>query len=303
MSEHFEFSLLRPVELGDRTELEPRLLAANPTTCECNYPNMYVWGLVYETKWTVWNGRIWSHLEVDDELLYPLGCEGLASVEEMIEVSKAMRKAGFNGVFRQVPEDYLKGRPEILKHFDAEQVPEGVGEYVYSVERLAQLPGSKLSKKKNLISQFKRANPDFSVEKLTGALIPECIALVESWRKDKISTMPEELEHERVALDAAFKHFEILGLEGVVVHAGGRLVAFSMFSRVSASMFTEHFEKADASMKGAAQMINNETAKAILGRAALLNREQDMGLEGLRHAKRSYDPLYLVRNYSLTPKS
>ncbi len=293
---------LKPVELADRAKLEPRLLASNPTTCECNFQNMFIWGLFYKTKWALHNGRIWSHLEEDDELLYPLGGAGFASPEEMREVSDAMRKAGFNGIFRQVPEAYIKARPEILKSFDAEQVPEAVGEYVYSVERLAKLPGSKLGKKRNLISQFLRANPDFHAETLTAARLPECMALVESWRKEKVSEMPEEIEHETVALDASFAHFKELGMEGVAAYSGERLVAFSMFSRVSDTMFTEHFEKADASAKGAAQVINNETAKAILGRAALLNREQDMGLEGLRHAKRSYDPLYLVRNFSLTPK-
>lgn len=292
----------KPVELSDRPALEPALLAANPTTCECNFPNMYVWGLVYETKWTVWNGRVWSHLEGDDELLFPLGGEGLPSPEELKEVSDAMRKAGFNGIFRQAPESFVKAAAGLERLFETEQVPEAVGEYVYSVERLAKLPGSKLGKKRNLISQLLRANPDFHAEALTAARLPECAALVESWRAGKTSEMPEEIAHEAVALDASFAHFEALGLEGVAAYSGSRLIAFSMFSRVSASMFTEHFEKADASVKGAAQAINNETAKALLGRAELLNREQDMGLEGLRHAKRSYDPLYLVRNFNLTPK-
>lgn len=298
----FDPKALKPVELADRPLLEPPLLAANPTTCECNFPNMFLWGLVYKTKWTLFNGRIWSHLEGDDELLYPLGGEGLPSPEEMMEVSSAMRKTGFNGVFRQVPEELLKGRPEILKNFDAEQVPEAVGEYVYSVERLAGLPGSKLSKKRNLIAQFKRANPDFHAARLSSTDIPACVGLVESWRREKVSDMPEELEHERVALDAALRHFDALGMDGVAIYTGERLVAFSLFSRVSQTMFTEHFEKADAAVKGAAQVVNNETAKALLGKASLLNREQDMGIEGLRQAKRSYDPLYLVRNYSLTPK-
>ena len=292
---------MKPVEVSDRSVLEPLLLAANPTTCECNFPNMYVWGLVYKTRWTLFNGRVCSHLEVDDELLYPLGGNGFPSAEEMLEISNAMRRAGFNGAFRQVPEEFLKARPEILKSFSAEQVPEAVGEYLYSVERLANLPGSKLAKKKNLLSQFKRACPDFKAKALAPEDLPACIELVKDWRREKVSGLPLELEHEAVALDAAFEHFSELGLEGIAAYASGRLVAFSMFSRVSDKMYTEHFEKADASVKGAAQFINNETAKALLGKCELLNREQDMGLDGLRQAKRSYAPIGLVRNYSLMP--
>jgi hypothetical protein len=264
---------------------------------------MYVWGLVYKTRWTRYGGFVWSHLEVDDELLYPLAAGAFAPAELLLEVSAAMREAGFNGAFRQVPEECLKARPEILKSFDAVQVPEEVGEYVYSVEKLAALGGGKLAKKKNLIAQFKRANPDAFAKPLETADIPACVELERKWRREKVSGLPLELEHEDAAIEAAFKDFAPAGFEGVAAYAGGKLAAFSMFSRVSDSMFTEHFEKADPSVKGAAQFINNETAKALLGRAELINREQDMGLDGLRQAKRSYDPLYLVRNYSLTPRA
>jgi len=301
MGTSFDPSLFKRVAVSDRAVLEPLLLAASPTTCESNFPNMFIWGGVYLTKWQLFNGRVYAHLEGDDELLFPLGGEGLPSPEELRMVSDAMRKASFNGVFRQVPQKYVDAFPGLGCLFSAEQVPEEVGEYVYRVERLASLPGSKLAKKRNLIAQFKRENPEFRSEALRSSMLQECLSLVSSWREEK-TELPAELEHERLAMKDAFDNFDALGLEGVAALVGGRLVAFSVFSRVSSELYTEHFEKAVPELKGAAQYVNQESAKALLSKCEWLDREQDLGLPGLRQAKRSYDPAYLLRNYNLAPK-
>ncbi len=301
MGASFDPSLFKLTEASDRAVLEPLLLAAKPSSCESSFPNMFMWGGIYLTKWQLFNGRLYVHLEFDDELMFPLGGDGLPSPEELAHVSAAMRKASFGGAFRQVPEAWLKAFPGAGGLFEAEQVPESVGEYIYLVERLAMLPGSKLAKKRNLIAQFKRENPDCRAVPLLSSMLPDCLRLVASWRDGK-SELPEELEHERLAMKAAFDNFDALGLEGVAACSGGRLVAFSVFSRVSQEMYTEHFEKAASDVKGAAQYINQETAKALLGKCEWLDREQDLGLEGLRQAKRSYEPAFLLRNYSLLPK-
>ena len=83
------------------------------------------------------------------------------------------------------------------------------------------------------------------------------------------------------------------------LRAGGRIVSFAVYSPVSSDLWTVHFEKTRYEYKGASQYITHKTAAALQGRACLLNREQDLGIPGLRQAKKSYDPLFLLQNYKL----
>ena len=97
------------------------------------------------------------------------------------------------------------------------------------------------------------------------------------------------------ALDA----FDALGLEGLVLFANGRLAGFSVFDRLNQNTADVHFEKYDPLIKGSAQAINWETARLLQGRYEYINREQDVGIEGLRKSKRSYCPAFTVKTYLL----
>ena len=101
----------------------------------------------------------------------------------------------------------------------------------------------------------------------------------------------------------AFANFGELELQGLKIAQGRDLVAFSVFSRLSSNMADVHFEKFDPLIKGASQMIKWETAKFLAGKYKYINREQDLGIEGLRQAKRSYSPEYILSAYFLERKS
>jgi hypothetical protein len=89
--------------------------------------------------------------------------------------------------------------------------------------------------------------------------------------------------------------WDLLPAEGIIICLHDKIAAFSIFSPQTPDMVTEHFEKFDPEKKGAAQLINWETAKYLQNRYKYLNREQDLGLEGLRQAKLSYQPEFLVK--------
>ena len=92
-------------------------------------------------------------------------------------------------------------------------------------------------------------------------------------------------------------------MEGTCLYVGDQLIAFAVCSRINSQMYTIHFEKNDPEFKGSGQVINQETARMLLGKAEFINREQDLGVEGLRHAKSSYAPVELLRNWNLIPKA
>ena len=215
-----------------------------------------------------------------------------------------MREHGKNGIFYQTPAEYLAARPDHAEYFRTEQIHEDFGEYLYRIQDLVELHGPKLHKKKNLISQFERLYPDHEILPFSLEMIPECRTLAERWLQQKIEAFPderEELEEEHTALEHTFGAAAVVPMTGCCIKVGSALAAFSICTRISSEMFTVHFEKNDPAFKGSGQIVNRETARMLLGQGSLINREQDLGVEGLRHAKSSYAPVELLRNYALIP--
>lgn len=301
----FRYEDYKDVTLEDAALLEKALTASEPVTCESNFLNLYVWQDLYETKYQIWEGRPYAYLLKEDEMLFPGKRNGeYPPPAELAEVSRVMREHGKNGIFYQTPAEYLTIRPDYEEYFRAERIHEDFGEYIYRIEDLVELRGAKLHKKKNLISQFERLYPDHEILPFSPEMIPECRALSERWMQRKIESFPDErreLEEEHAALERAFAAARAVSMTGCCVSVQRTLAAFSICSRISSDMFTVHFEKNDPEIKGSGQMVNRENARMLLGRGTLINREQDLGVEGLRHAKSSYAPIELLRNISLVP--
>ncbi|HRR29388.1 MAG TPA: phosphatidylglycerol lysyltransferase domain-containing protein, partial [Victivallales bacterium] len=185
-----------------------------------------------------------------------------------------------------VNEEYFHSNKDISSYFEVIEDEDFV-DYVHLIDRLVELKGSKLAKKKNLISQFVRNHPDYKCLPITDNFKTSILELSDKWYA-KQHTNHIGLKHEKLALNSAIEHFESLSLEGLVILAENKICAFSIFSRQNDETYIEHFEKADSEIKGSAQIINMETAKYLRTKAKFLNREQDLGIPGLRKAKLSY---------------
>ena len=114
------------------------------------------------------------------------------------------------------------------------------------------------------------------------------LELAKIWAEDKIQN--EQIRADLRALEDAFKCWDRAGFAGTLLEVKGELIAFAIHSMMTDDMADVHFEKAIYNCKGSAQMINRETAAQLRGKAKWINREQDIGVPGLRHAKLSYDP-------------
>ena len=303
--EKFQFDLFRDIVVGDAAVLEPALVASEPLTCESNFLNLFVWQKHYSSKFQIFEGRPYAYLLNEDELLFPGKKDGeYPPPAELAEISRVMAAHGKSGIFYQTPADYLTAMPDYSVYFRAEQIHEDYGEYIYNIEDLVELRGAKLHKKKNLISQFERLYSEVRILPFSKELIPACRTLLERWSRIKEAAEPDEireLEEEHAVIERAFAECDHLHMTGCCVFVGELLVAFAICSRVNSEMFTVHFEKNDPAYKGSGQVINREMARMLSGQGTLINREQDLGVEGLRHAKSSYAPVELLRNYSLIP--
>ena len=292
----------RPLTIGDRDVLAPFLLASGRQSCEFVFSNLFLWSGTYRPGWCFVGSHLYLLLQTEDILMFAPGGARGPKPDELLAVSDRMIRAGYSGSFDHVDLEYLKTFPDVGTRFSAERMDSRYDEYIYCVDALVGLHGRLLSKKRNLIAQFSEDYPDAALEPLSPSNLSEALAVQDDWLAAQEKPVPIEAAHEAAAIRMLADHFTELPVEGLVLRAGGRVVSFAVYSPVSPDLWTVHFEKTRYEYKGASQFITHETAVALQGRARLINREQDLGIPGLRQAKRSYDPLFLLQNYSLLRK-
>jgi hypothetical protein len=171
-------------------------------------------------------------------------------------------------------------------------------DYVYSVEALAELKGKKLQRKRNHCNRFFLLHHGCTTAPITDENTPQVLQMLEDWYAQKLAADPTASFYlEQAAIRRALQHRQELGLEGLVLIYKGQIIAMTMGSALSDNTFDIHFEKALEGFDGAYAAINREFARYLREKypeVKFLNREDDLGLEGLRKAKLSYYPHHLV---------
>ncbi|MBN1382520.1 MAG: DUF2156 domain-containing protein [Deltaproteobacteria bacterium] len=207
-----------------------------------------------------------------------------------------------------VPEDYLKRQSmaEIDSLFHCEEQPL-FEDYVYLASDLAELKGNKYSKKRNLINQFLRNHGDsgrVSVGTITPQNAEECLAFLEKWCDEyALETPPDEdFMCEKEAVTNTIKNIDTFDVKSHVIGIDGAVSAFGVCSHLNAETVVLNFEKAYSGVKGLYQYLDQECAKLIYKRYKYINKESDMGIPGLTHAKKSYYPVKRIKSYRLTIK-
>ncbi len=173
--------------------------------------------------------------------------------------------------------------------------------YVYLSEKLIHLSGKKLHGKRNHIHKFTQLY-SYTYEPLTPDNLPTIRPFVEEWYQKKAETDVSILA-EKTALENALSQFGALQLQGGMLLVDGKVVAFSIGEQLNEITALIHFEKADTAYQGAYPMINRQFVLNAWSHLTYINREDDMGIEGLRKAKLSYQPDVMVEMYSATPKA
>jgi len=165
-------------------------------------------------------------------------------------------------------------------------------DYLYLRSDLADLPGKKYHKKRNLVAQFQKSYPH-DVKPLTKELTGEALEVLENWRADKTADSDYE------ACREALLHFENLNMKGLMLYIDGKPAGWCLGEPIARGrMFTVHFEKGLEYYKGIYQFINKAFAATLPEYFTHINREQDLGEEGIYQAKMTYRPSGFVRKYT-----
>lgn len=287
-----------PIRLQDREKYLPYLQAASHRGCAYSFVNQYLWGrqqgAIVENMLV-----IFSQYNCRSVYLFPCGAGDPVPALEAIRADAEERgiPCRFVGLSQDdcaLLERLYSGRLRLHTDRDA-------FEYVYAVDSLADLAGRKYQKKRNHLNRFRQANPDHVLEPITDDNIGEVEQLVAKWYQLRQEADPHsDFALEKAALQRALRHRQELKLEGLLLKTAEGAVAMTLGSFLQPDTFDVHFEKALDIADGAYPAINQGFAAMLREKypdLRFLNREEDMGLEGLRKAKLSYCPDHMVEKY------
>jgi hypothetical protein len=173
-------------------------------------------------------------------------------------------------------------------------------DYIYRRTDLATLRGRHLNAKRNHIHRFRAEHPDFEYRPLTPEFFDECRRLTATWQEEKKQTPNQNdnkieiIDAEHRVMETIFSNWDALGMIGGSIFVDGRMVAFTYGSAVTTDTFDVCVEKADRHVEGTFAIINQQFAEHLPEQYIYLNREEDMGIPGLRQAKLSYRPEILL---------
>lgn len=267
--------------------------------CELTFANNLLWAPFYGTRYGVVEDRlVFTSSEIGSAVSFPLGTADLKKViDRLTEYFKTCGKPF--GLYLVSPTQFENLESLYPGRFQIEYMRDSA-DYVYESERLISLAGKKLHGKRNHINRFKENYPDWQYERITEENVAECVAMAEEW---KLGNGCEEKgkKHEEFCVTLhALRERKALGLQGGLIRAGGRVVAFSMGEPCGEDMFVVHIEKAFGDIQGAYPIINQQFVQHEAAGYRYINREEDMGAEGLRKAKLSYDPAFLMEKGMVT---
>lgn len=195
----------------------------------------------------------------------------------------------FYGIVPELKEMLDKVYPEVFEY----EEDRDYFDYLYLRKDLAELKGKDYQTKRNHVNKFKKRY-DFRFLPLTAEMVPDCLQLYREWCGERLCEEDEGLEQERQALTYGLERFEELGITGGSLWVEGKMIAFTFGAPVNYDTFCIHAEKALGSFEGAYNTINQEFAQYLPERFVYLNREEDLGLPGLRKAKMSYRPVRML---------
>lgn len=195
--------------------------------------------------------------------------------------------------WKNIPDSILSEQREIIDELKINvQEDRDNFDYLYLREDLAKLSGKKFHKKRNLVNAFMLAYQSYESKPLTPDLVPHCFPILERWLQDKKD------EGDYIASKEALERLDSLSQEGAIFYVNGHPAGYCLGeSTAQGRIFALHFEKAIDEYKGIYQYINQSFAESLSESYTYINREQDLGDEGLRQAKMTYRPAAFVKKY------
>lgn len=283
--------------LADRDSLQAISLASGRRNCNYTFANLICWQFWFNTEVCLCENTAILRFNIEERRAYMV-CSAVPPSLRLLELLCA--DAASLGTDLQI----MGVEDEMAAHIQS-LMPGGVTvepcrnqyDYIYLRQELAELKGKNLKAKRNHVNKFLSEHPRYEYVELTPERFDECRQLSMLWRNEVHQDTPfysETVKAEQRSMENALANWDELKMIGGCVYDGSRLLAFTYGSAVTHDTFDVCVEKADRQVDGAFNIINQQFASHLPEQYIYLNREEDMGLEGLRKSKLSYHPYQLL---------
>lgn len=296
-----EIAFKRP-ELEDKEIISSYFIRFPSRSCERTFANVYLWSRHYHVRYAIIEDAL---VFMDDEFelayAYPAGTPDAIrrALERLMDYSRERGKP-FK-LYNVTEENFAQLESFYPGRFVVEYDRDGA-DYVYEREKLATLAGKKLHGKRNHINKFKTLYEDWNYESLSDENVEECFQMALKWRNQNGCEEDEEKNAEMCVTLNSLRLYKELGMVGGMIRVNGEIVAFCIGEPNCEDTFVVHVEKAFADVEGAYPMINQQFVQHECMDYMYVNREEDTGAEGLRKAKLSYRPAFLVEKGIVTER-
>lgn len=283
------------LDLANKAQIDRCLMHCGERGCEFSFNNMFLWG---RQRFAFVDGFLVFFCQYNRRTVYtyPVGQGDKKKVLERIMDDAAhrgipCRLSGLTAAECEELEALFPGKFRI--HCDRNSF-----DYIYNIDDLADLKGRKYQRKRNHANKFRSSHPDYTLLPLDETTVDTASQMISRWYEDRLAEDPTGDYHmEKSAIRRALHNLESLQMEGLLLMDGADVLAVTLGAPLSEETFDVNFEKARSDVDGAYTVINQEFARYLREKypqLKYLNREDDLGLEGLRKAKESYYPDHMA---------
>ncbi len=269
-------------------------------SCEYCFGNLFMW-----------KHRFQSRYAIVDEMLFIKGCfdnncyylmpSGNVDLEKAIPILiEDAKNCGHKFIMHCITKDIKEKIKQIFPNIFKWSTSNTRYDYTYLREDLAELVGKKFHAKRNFVNRFLSEYKNYDFEEITKENISQCYDLSKQWLEHNKDDITISMNCEQDAIKKCLDNFFLINMKGTILKANGKICAFTAGEQLNSNTFVIHIEKASYDIVGSFAVINQEFARQCLQNYTYINREEDMGIEGLRKAKKSYNPVFMVEKFTAT---
>lgn len=281
--------------LEDQAWAKPILKTSGMLGCEYAFGTQFIWLHKYRAQIARFEDYFLGY--AGGSYLFPAGKGDLRAVVQALMEDAQERGVPF--CMHGVTPAGLKALEKAVPNAYCYRTSRSAWDYIYNAQDLIDLRGKKYHAKRNHIAKFMRQY-SYTYEDLNEENMPECYEMALAWQS--ANEKPGDYADEMKAIRTAFEHYRTLDLLGGLIRVDGKVIAFTLGEEINSYTFDLHFEKALIDYEGAYALINREFAAQHLAKYRYINREEDLGLEGIRKAKLSYSPSILLEKGYVMPR-
>lgn len=297
-----QYSDFTPLALDDKPTIDRFFREYPPEISELTFTNLFIWKDTYHPAWAIHEECLClvAHPESPKEFFYPpVGPNARAAT---MDLHALVHATGGNFRMERVPEELARALQDVDEpDFHVEDDRDNA-DYLYSYEKLLSLSGGALKSKRKLYRRFLRKYPTHTYKPCRDVDVADCKKIERAWYNENATAAEPGLRNEYKAVMAAMDFHDELDFEGGAIFVGEDPVALTFGEGLNPDTIVVHVEKANTDYDGAYQAISRmflENSQCCQDRE-FVNREQDLGIPGLRRAKKSYDPIRLVKKWMVT---